>query len=79
MKLKKLFKQVGVGFMRVITLNFNLWFKETELGWKRNKKDKKKSREELLLEDYENGKILQVNNNKDNKEYFKSIQNERYN
>ena len=79
MKLKKLFKQVGVGFMRVITLNFNLWFKETELGWKRNKKDKKKSREELLLEDYENGKILQVDNNKDNKEYFKSIQNERYN
>jgi len=47
--------------------------------FKRNKKDKKKSREELLLEDYENGKILQVDNNKDNKEYFKSIQNERYN
>jgi putative cell wall-binding protein len=39
------------------------------------KKEKKKTREELLLEDYEKGKYLQIDNQINNKEYFKSFEN----
>lgn len=34
---------------------------------------KKKSKKHKLLKDYEAGKILQIDNNKNNKEYFKSL------
>jgi len=36
-----------------------------------NKIDKK--REKKLMEDYKNGKILQVNNNVDNKDFFNKM------
>ena len=39
------------------------------------KRSKKKSRDELLLEQYNQGLILQVNNDEDNKEYFKKRRN----
>ncbi len=29
------FKAIPIGFMRLITLNFKLWFKPTSLGWRR--------------------------------------------
>jgi len=38
---------------------------------------KKNKRNELLLKEFEDGKILQINNNIDNKEYFKKIDNDR--
>lgn len=31
-------KSIYIGFMRLITLNFRLWCKPTNLGWKRCKK-----------------------------------------
>ncbi len=37
------------------------------------KKKKKKLRDAELLKQYKKGKILQVNNDKDNKEYFKGL------
>lgn len=41
------------------------------------KRKKKLSKDEQLLQDYETGKYLQVDNNKDNKEYFSSLQNDQ--
>lgn len=42
-------------------------------------KKKKKLRELKLLEDYEKGKILQIDNDINNKEYFKFRENEESN
>jgi hypothetical protein len=44
--------------------------------FKKNKKKLEAQRKQKeLLEDYEKGKILQIDNGKNNKEYFKSIEN----
>ena len=43
------------------------------------RKGKKKMKEEMLLKDYEEGKVLQIDNQKDNKEYFQKIENDRLN
>jgi hypothetical protein len=43
------------------------------------RKSKKKMREEMLLKDYEEGKVLQIDNQKDNKEYFQKIKDDRLN
>jgi hypothetical protein len=49
-------------------------FKIPKIKFKR-KKDK---RNQELLEDYQKGKVLQVDNNKNNKEFFKSIENDEH-
>jgi len=38
------------------------------------RKSKRQSKDELLLEEYEKGRILQVDGKTDNKEYFKSLE-----
>jgi hypothetical protein len=42
-------------------------------------KSKKKLKEEELIRDYEDGKILQIDNQINNKDYFKKIENDRNN
>ena len=37
--MKEIFKPIYIGFMRMITLNFELWFKPSNLGWKRLEKE----------------------------------------
>jgi len=38
------------------------------------KRKKRKLREKFLLEEYEKGRVLQVDNKIDNKEYFKEVE-----
>lgn len=33
--MKEIIKPIHIGFMRMITLNFKLWFKPTEVGWRK--------------------------------------------
>lgn len=38
--MNEVFNRLYIGFMRVITLNFQLWCKPTHLGWKRRYNNK---------------------------------------
>lgn len=44
---------------------------------KKNQDTEKENRNKELLEKYNQGRILQVDNKKDNKEYFKSLENKK--
>ncbi len=34
-KFDNIWKPLFIGFMRMMTLNFNLWCKPTDMGWKK--------------------------------------------